>query len=124
MTSLDMMIPAGIKNRYIFHLDVVPLSWIVNLLNLACFIAGITFIFLGGVIETVGVAMLVGALFSEGAFVGQLWTITAQNNYMVYYRLWGEERFARLEDLKERMANLSDQVDRVREEAPPQSGSN
>ena len=34
-----------------------------------------------------GVAMLVGALFSEGALVGQLWTVSPQINYMVYYRL-------------------------------------
>jgi hypothetical protein len=85
MTSLDVMIPTGIKKRYIFQLEIIPLSWIVNLLNLACFIAGIAFIFLGGVMATVGVALLVGALFSEGAYVGQLWTIAAQNSYMEGY---------------------------------------
>jgi hypothetical protein len=113
MTSLDMMIPTGTRKRYIFQVEIASLSWIVQLLNLACFVAGIVFIFLGGIIATAGVALVVGALFSEGAFAGQWWTITAQNNYMVYYRLWGDEKFAHLDSLKNRIADLSEKLDRL-----------
>ena len=56
---------------------------IVNLLNLACFIAGLVFIFFGGIIATAGVALL---------------------------RLWGDEEFARLDALKQRIADLSGQL--------------
>jgi uncharacterized coiled-coil protein SlyX len=119
MTSLDMAIPTGIRKRYIFQVEIISLSWIIQLLNLACFIAGIVFIFLSGVIATAGVALVVGALFSEGAFAGQWWTITAQNNYMVYYRLWGDEQFTQLDNLRNKIADLSEQLDRVRVATPP-----
>ena len=63
------------------------LSRIVNLGNLACFVTGLIFVFLDGAISTVGIALLVGALFSEGAFLGQLSIITAQREYAMSERL-------------------------------------
>jgi hypothetical protein len=114
MTSMDMMIPVGFKRRYIFQVEVISLSWIIQLLNLACFASGISFIFLGGVMQTVGVSLVVGALFAEGAFVGQWWAVTAQSSYTAFYRLWGDERFAQLDELKRRMTELSEQADQLR----------
>jgi len=91
----------------------VTLSRIVNYSNLACFVTGLVFAFLGGTISTVGVALLVGALFSEGAFMGQLWTITVQNRYIAFDRLWGGESFTRMEQLKEKVTDLSERVDKT-----------
>lgn len=123
LTSMDLMIPVGLKKRHVFQVEVISISWIVQLLNFVCFVAGISIIFLGGVMQTIGVSLIVGSLFAEGAFVGQWWAITAQNNYMAYYRLWGDEKFARLEELKEKMAQLSEQANRLRAESvlPPDS---
>jgi hypothetical protein len=124
LTSMDVMLPVGLRRRYIFQVEVISISWIVQLLNLACFVTGVSVAFLGGTIQTVGISLIVGSLFAEGAFFGQWWAITAQNNYMAYYRLWGDEKFARLEELKKKMAELSEQADRLRAKlaVPPDSG--
>lgn len=114
MTSLNVIIPTGKRSRT-FHMNALLLSWIINLLNLTCFSTGLAFAFLGGLISTVGVALLVGSLFSEGAFVGQLWVIAHQSGSEVYDRLWGEETIEHLKHLKSTIGDLSERIDRYRQ---------
>lgn len=115
MTSLNVIIPTGIKRSRTFHMSALLLSWIINLLNLICFGTGLAFAFLGGLISTVGVALLVGSLFSEGAFAGQLWVTAHQSGSEIYDRLWGEETIEHLKHLKSTIGDLSERIDRYRE---------
>lgn len=80
-TSIAVSIPIGPRRLRSFDMSPLLLSWIVNLGNLTCFGTGLSFVFSGGSFSTVGVALLVGALFSEGAFLGQLWTASVQSGY-------------------------------------------
>jgi hypothetical protein len=92
-TAMNVSIPIAPKRFRNFQMGPISLSWIVNLGNLSCFATGLAFIFLGWMISSAGVALLVGALFSEGAFLGQLWTVTVQSQTMASDRLWGDEYF-------------------------------
>jgi hypothetical protein len=116
MTSLYVLIQTGARRRRIFYISTQSLSWIINILNLTCFTTGFIFAFLGGAISTVGIALLVGALFSEGAFVGQMWTLAAQNRSDISNRLWGDDMASSLTQLKDKIADLSQRVDRFDQE--------
>ncbi len=111
-TALNVPIPTGPGRLRNFKMSALLLAWIANLLNLVCFVAGLVFTFQSGVISTTGVALVVGALFSEGAFVGQLWVFTAQSENAMIDRLWGHENFTHLKQLQEKVIDLSKRVDR------------
>jgi hypothetical protein len=110
-TSVNVISPIGPRGLRHFQMGPLLISYIVNLGNLTCFATGLVFAFLGGAISTVGIALLVGALFSEGAFLGQAWTITAQSEYAMSERLWGDEFYTHLMQLKEKIIALSDRVE-------------
>jgi hypothetical protein len=116
-TALNVPIPTVLGRLRNFKMSALLLAWIASMLNLACFVAGLVFTFQSGVISTAGVAMVVGALFSEGAFVGQLWAYTAQSEHAMNDRLWGHEAFAHLKQLRDKINDLSKRIDRFNRRA-------
>lgn len=115
--SIGVSIPFGPRRLRSFPMSAGTLSWIINLGNLGCFALGLAFALLGGTISTVGTALLVGSLFSEGAFIGQLWVAAFQSGYTIYDRLWGDEVHAHLKQLQERITDLSKRIDELRQES-------
>ena len=81
--------------------------------NVVCFVLGIAFVFLGGVLTSLGVAMIVGALFSFGAFWAQIWAISMQkDNNIVIQALKSKE----LEDLLKRYVEISRRIAELRKD--------
>jgi hypothetical protein len=58
-----------------------------------CLLAGVVFCFFGGTLAALGAALVVGALFSFGAFVAQFWLVTQQARQKVSDSIFDEERF-------------------------------
>jgi hypothetical protein len=110
-TSINATIPIFPRRLRNFKMGAELLSRIVNLGNLACFVTGLVCAVIGGNLLAVGVALVVGSLFSEGAFIGQLWTMSYQNQHAVSSRLWGDEVFTRLTRLKTRIIDMSERID-------------
>ncbi len=99
------------------------------LFNSMCFAVGIIFTVLGGVWTALGVAMIVGSLFSFGTFVAQLWVVHRQRAAEVIDRLYGLrteyadlERLGRMrKDLLDRIEKLSDSLETSQASESPES---
>jgi hypothetical protein len=115
--SVNASIPIGPRRLRDFPMNAKTLSWIINMGNLACFGLGLAFALLGGTISTVGIALLVGSLFSEGAFIGQLWTAAFQSGFTIAARLWGDEDYSYLKQQRERIADLSQRIEKLQQES-------
>lgn len=83
-----------------------------------CLLAGVIFCFFGGILAALGAALVVGALFSFGAFVAQFWLVTQQAQQKVSESIFGEERLAHLKKLADkrrvvinRLKDLHDEKD-------------
>jgi fatty acid desaturase len=75
--------------------------------NAVCFTAGVVLVFFGDIAASVGVALIVGALFSFGAFVSQFWAVVAQQEHELIKELEGDDRLARLRELRKKQVELS-----------------
>lgn len=70
---------------------------------------------IGGSLSTVGAALIVGSLFAEGVFIGQLWTISAQNQFALSSRLRGDDDFTLLTQLKTKIIDMYERVDMLQQ---------
>lgn len=83
--------------------DPENIARIYILFNIACLVAGIILIFFKGTFQVLGIALIVGGLFSFGAFVAQLWTVAVQRGHETLDRAIGraydDEKYAELRRL-------------------------
>lgn len=93
------------------------------LFNTACFIAGVALAFLGGVFASIGVALIVGALFSFGAFVSQVWAVVAQHDRELLDQLAPDPQLEKLRDLGVKRAELFRRWDNSDQASPGKSQS-
>jgi F0F1-type ATP synthase assembly protein I len=100
------------------------------LFNISCLLAGIALIFLKGAFQVLGISLIVGGLFSFGAFVAQLWAVAAHRGHEVLDRaighLYDDEKYAELRrlalirhELKERYSNEGDPTVQSNRKNPP-----
>ena len=78
--------------------------------NALCFAVGVAFVFFGGVFVSLGVAIIVGALFSFGAFLAQFYVVAFQREHERLERLFADERDANLKRLLEKRAQLISRI--------------
>ena len=81
-----------------------------------CFIAGVVFCFFGGIFAALGAALVVGALFSFGAFVAQFWLITQQARQKVSDSIFDEERLADVRKLADKRRVLINRLKDLHDE--------
>jgi hypothetical protein len=63
----------------------------------------------------VGVALIVGSIFSIGAFVAQFWTVTVQQERSVDERIKGvDSRIVQLQETHREIIRLRDQIDQIK----------
>lgn len=84
------------------------------LFNAICFAAGVVFSFAGGTLASLGVALVVGALFSFGAFVAQMWAVVYQRERETLRQVYGDEMTADLKRLIDKRAKLVDRIEGLR----------
>jgi hypothetical protein len=82
--------------------------------NTACFIAGIALMFVSDLAASIGAALIVGALFSFGAFVAQFWVAAFQREHDMIERVFSETRYEGLQQLSAKVALLSQRIDQLR----------
>jgi hypothetical protein len=83
-----------------------------------CFVAGIVFTFLKGTFTSLGVSLVVGALFAGGALVGQVWGFAFQEKHDLTRKAYGDERTKDLENLGKKFWKLQERIDHLRDELP------
>ena len=91
--------------------------------NTICFIAGIILVFPGGQLANIGIALIVGALFSFGAFVSQFWTVVTQLQQEKFDQLGVRSGLDKLEEIAARRAELSKRLDELDQISPDKGSS-
>jgi hypothetical protein len=102
--------------RWGFHLGPFKMAHYVSAMfivqvyvvfNVACFFSGVGLAFIGGVFTTIGIAVMVGALFSFGAFVAQFWAVRVQQNIDLNRKIYQDEAdFVELKELAKKWNEL------------------
>jgi hypothetical protein len=64
------------------------ITWLYILFNAACIAAGVALVFFKGYLQTLGISLIVGGLFSFGAFAAQLWSVALQEENKVFDRAY------------------------------------
>jgi hypothetical protein len=101
-----------LRIRGVFNSVVISLVYFV--FNTICFVGGIVLILVGRSYEPLGISLVVGALFSFGAFVAQMWTLAVQAEREVAVRVFGQAETVTLRRLGKRRAELIDRIARIR----------
>lgn len=92
--------------------------------NTICFVAGIILAFPGGQLANIGVALIVGALFSFGALVSQFWTVVTQLQQEKFDQLGVRSPgLDKLEELAARRAELSKRLSELDQISPDKGSS-
>ena len=76
--------------RWQVRINSALLAMIYVLFNVACLILGLTFVFFKGATQTIGISLIVGSLFSFGAFVAQFWSAAMQREAQAVDRAFDE----------------------------------
>jgi hypothetical protein len=83
---------------------------------LLCLVAGVVFIPFGGALQSLGIALIVGSLFSFGAFVAQFWAIQVEKEREVFNRAFDttckDIRYKEFQRLGKRVWDLSEEIER------------
>ena len=108
----------------VFRTSLRLFSIVYAAFDAACFAAGVTFVLLSGVFQALGVALIVGSLFSISAFVGQFWDHAWQVKQRTYDRAfdsaYDDVRYAELQRLAKAAWEISEQIKSLRELVPPE----
>lgn len=75
--------------------------------NICCLTAGVVLTLLGGVATSLGVALVVGALFSFGAFLTQFWAVAAEREHATLALIDKDELTARLKQLADKRSAIA-----------------
>ena|SRR2546429_8559053 len=101
---------------YVVSPDTISLLYGIFLA--VCFALGIVFIFFNGSFASLGVSLIVGALFAGGAGVGQVWGFAIQEKNYLFGKALGDERTKDLENLGKKFWKLQKRIDRLQDELP------
>lgn len=101
----------------IFVSTVASISLIYGIFLTACFATGIVFTFLGETLASLGIALIIGALFAGGAIVAQVWAYAVQEQRDLYYTALGDERTKDLQKLGTKLWRLGERIDQLQDEA-------
>ena len=105
---------AGNPTRSQVRINSALFAMIYVLFNAACLILGLTFVFFKGAAQTLGVSLIVGSLFSFGAFVAQFWSAAMQREAQAIDRAFDEGnqdiRYTDLRRLAKAFWELSERV--------------
>ena len=103
-----------LRVRAAVHSQFITLTYV--LFNLLCFVAGVVFIPFGGALQSLGIALIVGGLFSFGAFVAQFWAIQVEKEREVFNRAFDttykDIRYKEFQRLGKRVWDLSEEIER------------
>jgi len=78
----------GIKRPHIWGTQKIAVAYV--LLSVGALALGIAFSLLGRALESLGVALVVGAIFSFGAFIAQFWAVASQREFETRTEVFGE----------------------------------
>ncbi len=101
---------------YIVNPDAIALLYGIFLV--ACFALGIVFTFHAGTLGSLGIALIVGALFAGGAVVGWIWGFALQKRVDLFDKAFSNEGTKNLEDLGQKYWQLKEHIDHLRKELP------
>ena len=85
------------------------------LFNIICFATGIGFIFLKGAFQALGIALVVGSVFSFGTSMAQWWDHAWQKQKDVLDRAYGDIRYVKLRRLVKECKKLDKECDKLDE---------
>ena len=92
------------------------ITLIYMVFNSTLFTLGVVFTFLRGVFANLGVALIVGAIFSFSTLIAQVWSVSVQNASNIVAQAFGNIRNRRLENLGDRYTELAHRVDELRKD--------
>jgi hypothetical protein len=107
------LIAGPVRIRAVVRSETITLVYVA--FNAACFIAGTIFIFAGGVLANLGIAIVVGAIFAFGSFVAQFWAVAVQNEREVRDRVFVDDWTTEMKRLAEKRTQL---IERLRQARP------
>jgi hypothetical protein len=76
-------------------------------------IAGVVFIVLGGLWKDLGIPLVVGSLFSLGAFIAQFWSIVVGEEDRIDDAIWRDARVRELARMVQRPVELEEKLSRL-----------
>jgi hypothetical protein len=94
-------------------LNALFISQVFIVFDIVCFAAGVALAFVGGAFTTIGTALIVGALFSFGALVAQLWVTAFQDEINVHRTLDGEDHLTRAKELRKRQTEIFQHIENL-----------
>jgi hypothetical protein len=93
--------------------------------NVVCFVAGVAFIFQRGVLQTLGISLVVGALFSFGTFMAQWWNHAWQIRHDTLDRSYNpgykDKRYSELQRLVKEYNKLYEELKALPEQTSQDS---
>jgi len=94
--------------RFRRHMGSTAITWCYTGFNFICLVAGIFATLAHGIWTSLGVALVVGALFSFGTFVAQWWVVeVGREDKITDYLSWDPEEYAELECLNAKCIELA-----------------
>ena len=103
------------------HIGSTAITWTYTGFNIICLAAGIFAILSHGVWTSLGVALVVGALFSFGTFVSQWWVVEVGREDKIKNYFGSDKEYATLAGLRAECDELARQL-RQAEPKPRTSG--
>jgi hypothetical protein len=85
--------------------------------NVVCFAVGIAFILQNGVLQVLGISLVVGGLFSFGTFMAQWWDHMWQDENNTFDRVFKDKPYVKLQQHAEDLQKLYEKVESLPEPA-------
>jgi hypothetical protein len=108
--------------RFQLHIGSTAITWVYTVFNFICLAAGISATLARGIWTSLGVALVVGALFSFGTFVAQWWLVEMTREDKISDYLGRDpEEYAKLARLFAKTSEVARQLRQAESEPrPPQ----
>ena len=113
-------LPIG-GHHFTFRLDPGLTATLYFTYSLACLVAGIICILFQGVFASLGVALVVGALFSVGTFAAQFYAVNFQREQQLLDRMFDDELYGKLRNLAAKRNELERRIERLIDSTPGSS---
>jgi hypothetical protein len=84
--------------------------------NTVLFGAGVVMAFLESPVQELGIALIVGAIFSYGSFLSQFWTVLVQNERDIRERIVGNSEVTDVQRLLRDRDTLLNQISRLEDQ--------
>lgn len=106
--------------RFQRHIGSTTITWVYTGFNFICLAAGIAATLARGIWTSLGVALVVGALFSFGTFVAQWWVVEMGREDKIADNLGTDpEEYAKLIELRARYSEWASLLRQTEGEARP-----